>query len=72
MNQEQKINEIEQKLNVQYELLQNVYISTEKTRKYFMWSLIVTVIFLVLPIIAMVFVIPIALSSYTSALNLGI
>lgn len=72
MNQEQKIDDLEQKIDAQNQVLQNIYSSTEKTRKYFMWSLIITVVFLVLPLIAMVFVLPMAISSYTGALNLGI
>ena len=72
MNQEQKINELEQKLSAQNELLQNIYISTEKTRKYFQWSLIITVIFFVLPLIALVFILPMMISSYANILNLGI
>lgn len=72
MNQEQKINELEQKISAQNELLQNIYISTEKTRKYFQWSLIITVIFFVLPLIALVFILPMMISSYANILNLGI
>ena len=35
-----------------------VYKSAEKTRKYFMWTLIISVVLFVLPLIALVFVIP--------------
>lgn len=35
-----------------------VYKSAEKTRKYFLWTLILSVVFLVLPLIALIFVIP--------------
>lgn len=64
--------EIKNELLEQRKIVEAIYVSTEKTRKYFMWSLIITVVFLVLPLVAMIFVIPFALSSYTSALNLGI
>ena len=46
-----KLAELEQKVDM-------VYKSAEKTRKYFMWTLILSVVFLVLPLIALVFVIP--------------
>ena len=64
--------EINNELIEQRKIIEAIFVSTEKTRKYFMWSLIVTVAFIVLPLIAMVFVIPFAISSYSSVLNLGI
>ena len=41
-----------------------IYVSVEKTRKYFLWSMITTIIFFVLPLLALGFVIPFFLSSY--------
>ena len=35
-----------------------IYKSAEKTRKYFLWTLIISVVLFVLPLIALVFVIP--------------
>jgi len=46
-----KLAELEVKINA-------IYKSAEKTRKYFMWMLIISVVFLVLPLIALIFVIP--------------
>lgn len=43
--------------------------STEKTRKYFLWTLIITVLAIVLPLIGLAFAIPSFLSSYSTALN---
>ncbi len=63
---------LEKELKDQRLIIESIYNSVEKTRKYFMWSLIITVVFLVLPIVAMIFVIPFALSSYSEILNLGI
>ena len=59
--------EIKNRLDAQDELLQKIYISTEKTRKYFMWTMWGTVAFFVLPLIGLVFVIPSFLSSITGA-----
>ena len=64
--------DLKKELIEQRAIIDSIYVSVEKTRKYFMWSLIITVAFIVLPLIAMVFVIPFAISSYSSVLNLGI
>ena len=53
----QKMVEIEKKIDA-------IYVSVEKTRKYFLWSMILTIVFLVLPLVALVFVIPMFMSSY--------
>lgn len=44
-----------------------VYISTEKTRKYFQWTMIITVVMFVLPILGLIIVIPMFISNYTSS-----
>jgi hypothetical protein len=56
-----KIADLEKKIDA-------IYRSAEKTRKYFMWTLIVTVLAIVLPAIGLVFVIP----YYLSTLDFGI
>ncbi len=61
--------EIKRRLDVQGELLEKIYISTEKTRKYFLWTLIVSLIVFILPLIGLVFVLPSFLSMYTSTLG---
>ena len=58
-----KIAELEQKVDA-------VYKSAEKTRKYFMWTLILSVVFFVLPLIALIFVIPSFISSISGNLDL--
>lgn len=35
-----------------------IYISTEKTRKYFLWTLIAALVVTVLPLVGLIFVIP--------------
>lgn len=45
-----------------------VYSSVEQTRKYFLWTLIISVLVVVLPLIALALAIPSFLSLYT---NLG-
>ncbi len=61
--------EILNRLQAQDELMQKVYVSVEKTRKYLMWTGIITLALIILPIIALMFVIPMFISSYSSMLN---
>lgn len=50
-----------------------IYESVEKTRKYFFWTMVITVALFVLPLLGLMFVIPSFLSSYTDTINtLGI
>ena len=51
-----KLEEHEAKLNA-------IFVSVEKTRKYFMWTLIITVITVVLPLIGLGIVIPLFVKS---------
>ncbi len=55
-----KIEEMERKVEA-------VYLSVEKTRKYFLWTLIITAVVIILPLIAMLFVIPSLLNTYSPA-----
>ena len=57
--------EILRKVEENGKLLEAVYRSVEKTRKYFLWMLIIAVAFTVIPLIGLIFVIP----SYLDTLN---
>jgi CHASE3 domain sensor protein len=59
-----KIEELEKKVEA-------VYQSAEKTRKYFLWTLIITAVVIILPLLVMLFVIPSLLNIYSPA-NLGL
>ena len=61
--------EIQKKLAEQEVKLEAIYRSVEKTRKYFLVIIWVTIIGLVVPMIGLAFVIPSFLSNYGSALN---
>lgn len=53
--------------------IDEIYVSVEKTRKYFLWTMIITLAVIILPLIVLAFVIPSFISSYTSAIsNLGV
>ncbi|MEQ1561160.1 MAG: hypothetical protein ABL899_00390 [Nitrospira sp.] len=57
-----KIKEMEEKIDM-------IYISVEKTRTYFKWTMILTIVFLVLPFIAIALMLPSLLTTYTSVLG---
>lgn len=62
MDQElyKKIEELEVKINEMYQTMQT-------TKKIFKWSLIITVLLFVLPLIVLMFVLPSMINSVTSA-----
>lgn len=60
--------EIQQRFEQQEQLLQNIYASTEKTRKIFLVTLIVSLAVVFLPLIGLAIVIPSVLSSYAGLL----
>lgn len=59
--------EILNRLAAQEELLQRVYASTEKTRKYFLWTFYATIALFVLPLVGLMFAIPALMSTLGSA-----
>jgi len=54
-----RLDELEKKIDA-------VYVSAEKTRKYFQWTMIITIVMFVLPVIGLIVVIPMFISNYTS------
>lgn len=67
MDQDLKI-----KLEEQAVKIDAIYKSVEKTRKYFLMIIWVTVIAVVLPLIGLVFAIPKFLSTYSDITSLGL
>jgi hypothetical protein len=61
--------EIKNKLVAQELKLEAIYKSVEKTRKYFLVTIWVTIIAVVLPLLGLVFAIPYFISTYTSTLS---
>ena len=49
--------------------IDDIYASVEKTRKMILWTAVVTAAVIILPLIAMMFVIPSFISNYTDTLN---
>lgn len=60
--------EILQQIAQQNEMIQKVFISVEKTRKYFMWTLIATLALFILPLVGLMFAIPMLLNNLSAML----
>ena len=63
--------EILDRLKKNEEKLEQIFISVEKTRKYFFWTMVITVALVVLPIIGLVFAIPQFMSTYSQIGQIG-
>lgn len=61
--------EISKRLDDQEAQLLRIYVSVEKTRKYFLWTLVITVLMFVLPLIGLLILIPAFISTYTQVLQ---
>jgi len=59
--------DILQKLAEQDKKIDLIYISVEKTRKYFQWTLIITVVTVLLPLLVMIVAIPWLMSTLGTA-----
>ena len=62
--------EILEKLKQNDEKLDKIYASVEKTRKYFLWTMILTIALVVLPLLGLIVAIPSFLSNYSSVTGL--
>jgi hypothetical protein len=62
-------NDLYKKIVEQDSKLDAILKSVEKTRRYFLWTLVATLIVFVLPLIALAFIIPQFLSNYANLLN---
>ncbi len=64
--------EIKARLDRQDEALNAIFISVEKTRKYFLWLLVITVAMFVIPLLGLLVAIPSFLSIYSQVDSLGL
>jgi hypothetical protein len=58
------------RLDAQDKKLDAIYISVEKTRKYFQWTLIATIVMFVLPLIGIAAIIPWFINTMMSAYSI--
>jgi len=61
--------DILKKLEEQDKKLEAIYRSVEKTRKYFLWTLIITLAFIVLPLIGLIYAIPKMINVYSGLIG---
>lgn len=61
--------ETRKKLDKHQELLEEIYSSVEKTRKYFLWTVIISLAVFVIPLIILMFVLPSFINTLTSGLG---
>lgn len=62
--------EILEKLKDQEQKLEKIYDSVDKLKRYFLWTLIITVVTIVLPIIGIIIILPWFIKVITSAYSL--
>lgn len=51
------------------ELLEKIFKSVERTRKMFLWTLIISVVAIVFPLVGLAFAIPYVINTYMSVLS---
>lgn len=61
--------EISQRIKTLEEKVDKIFVSVEKTRKYFFWTMIITVALIVLPLIGLVFAIPSFMTNYVGSIQ---
>ncbi len=57
--------ELEQRFTEQAQKLDAIYRSVEQMRRYFLWTLIITVAVVILPLIGIMFILPQFLDQYS-------
>ncbi len=60
---------IQTELKEQRAMIDKIFLSVEKTRKYYLWTMWGTVVVFVLPLIGLAIAIPAFVNTYSSALN---
>lgn len=66
------MDEILKRLEDQEKMLAEIYKTMHRLHNYFKWTLIVTIVFFVLPLVGLLFVIPQFLSLYSGLGELGL
>lgn len=61
--------EIIKKIDILEGKIDQIYFSVEKTRKYFLWTMIITIAIVVIPAILLVFALPSFMTNYVGSLQ---
>ena len=59
--------DLQARLDQQDIMLNKIYVSAEKARKYLLWTFIITIVVFVLPMIGMAFILPSLMETLTSS-----
>lgn len=60
---------VQEQLELQQQALAKIYKSVEKTRKYILWSVIGTLVTLVIPLIAVAIILPRVINTFQTSLG---
>ncbi len=60
---------LESRLAALEEKMDKVFISSEKTRKYFLWTMYITLALFILPLIGLLFAIPSFMTNYVNPIQ---
>lgn len=58
------------KLEEQEKKIDLIYASVEKTRSYFLWTMILSIVFFVLPLVGVMFAVPFLMSTLSTVYGL--
>lgn len=61
--------EIKRELAEMRSILEATYASAEKTRKYFLWTMVAAIVTFILPLVGVMLVAPSVIGGYTSSLE---
>ena len=64
--------DIQARFDQQDIILNKIHVSMEKIRSYMFWTFVITIVFLVLPLIASVFILPKFIEQLNQTVNLGL
>lgn len=59
---QKRLDALEQKIDA-------IYVSVEKTRKYFFWTMVITLVVVVLPAVGLLFAVPMFMNSYIGGMQ---
>jgi TRAP-type mannitol/chloroaromatic compound transport system permease small subunit len=62
--------DILKRLEGQEKKIDLIYASVEKTRSYFLWTMILSIVFFVLPLVGIMFAVPFLMSTLSTAYGL--
>lgn len=62
-------NDLQSRLGLMEQKIDAIFVSVEKTRKYFFWTMVITLVIVVVPAVGLLFAIPAFMGNYVGALE---